>query len=250
MSEKIIVKTNKSAEPVVAQSIQAEPIDGASLIAPIIPEMPEPTKAAVETVSANEQAPATPQPGALPVSPVTQIPEASLNVPNVKDSEGTQFDPSLHRSDSNGNPRFGATGKFLKKYKAGANDAPRSTPAAPEIVSGNPGIPDQFDNAAEMALQTSYGLVASFFTNDIRPDSQEEHLSLKIPLAAVLREKGNIGLSNTQLLMVSIAAYISKKAAKPTIRERFVLFYLRAKALIKGEKFVEPKKPEEIENTK
>lgn len=230
-SEKITVKKFSGETSVIEKEIpKAEPITGEELIAPIIPEMPEPTKSVIDMDAPDSTATASNP--TIPIQP--------LNVPVVTDSEGTQFDPALHRTDADGNPRYGATGKFLKKYKTGQ----RAESSANQTTATSAGA-DEFDNGAEILLQTGYGICASFLTNDFRPESQEEHMSLKIPLAAFLREKGMAGMSSTQLLILSLAAYVSKKAAKPTVRDRFVLWYLKVRAFFKGEP--QPKEPVKIE---
>jgi len=233
--EKQIIQEKTPEAPAVIEGESRE-IDGEELALPIAENMPEPSPSALNTPE-EAATPAQAAPGAPPVvSPV--IPEQPANVPQVKDSEGVQFDPTIHRTDDAGNPRVSpTTGKFLKKYKAGT--ATTSAPASPGVqtsVASSPSGPDQFDNGAEMLLQTGYGVAASFLTNDIRPESAEEHASLKIPLAAVLRERGSLGMTPTQLLMLSLAAYIGKKAAKPTVKERLIYIYLKARAFIKGEK--------------
>jgi hypothetical protein len=202
----------------------SKPIDGDELALPISENMPEPSPSALK---GPEEQPA--------------------NIPLIKDSEGVQFDPSIHRTDDAGNPRISpSTGKFLKKYKATSTASPAST-IAPQ-TQGTAAANDQFDNGAEMLLQTGYGVAASFLSNDIRPENAEEHASLKIPLAAVLRERGSLGMTPTQLLMLSLAAYIGKKAAKPTVKERLLIIYLKARAFIKGEK--QPTETPKIEPTK
>lgn len=116
------------------------------------------------------------------------------------------------------------------------------------------GGPDQYDASADLFLQVGYGLASSFLGDGIRPEfkverrtqqtaagevveevvkftaeGRQEHESLRLPLAAVLREKQTTGLTPTQMFLASLAAFVAKKAAKPTVRERFTLLALKVK---------------------
>lgn len=144
---------------------------------------------------------------------------------------------------------------------AGSDLPPQVPPGMAGTFQSGPG--DQSEIMAEVYLQTAYGLAASFLGDGIRPEfrvekrieqgvqnpdgsrepdrevevvkftaeGKAEHDSLKTPLTAVLREKGNPGLTPTQIFLVSLGAFIAKKAAKPTVRERLTLLALKVKNL-------------------
>lgn len=121
------------------------------------------------------------------------------------------------------------------------------------------GQPDQYDRMADMYLETGYGIAAGFLGDGIRPEfkvekvttggpglpdqveevlkrtpeGKQEHESLRYPLAAALREKQVTGMTPTQMFLASLAAYISRKAAKPTVRERFTLLALKVRSWFK-----------------
>ena len=81
-----------------------------------------------------------------------------------------------------------------------------------------------------MLLQTGYGVAAMFLSEHVRPENDAEHTTLKVPLAAMLREKGVITLTPTQLFIFSLAAYVGKKAGNPTVKERAILCYIKLKS--------------------
>lgn len=200
------------------------PIDAEELAAPLAAGMPTPTNADV-----------APQ-----VAPPT---ESTPERPEIKDDFGTVFNPDKHRADAFGNP-IKKNGKFLStrgRKEGGKNSVPgNEEKSKAEDYVNTSGVPDQFDTAAEMILQTAYGTAAMFLSDEIRPENPEEHITLKVPLAAVLREKGVVQLTPTQLLLFSLAAYAAKKAGKPTVKERAILIYLKAKSFFTGKK-QEPK---------
>lgn len=93
-----------------------------------------------------------------------------------------------------------------------------------------------YDLTAETYLQIGYGIAEGFFGPDVRPDDESEHAMLKGPLVALLTEKGEIPLSPTALFLLTLAAYASKKAAKPTVRERATIVFLRFRNWFKAMK--------------
>ena len=208
------------------------PISADQMTAPLVESMPLPTGEGSAPV----------QPAPAPVVDPAQI---------IRDDSGQQFDPTIHLVDDTGKPRIAKNGLFMRKRgpKAGATSSgeqqtflpppPNAQPSEP--VAAQKPAPDQYEVAAEMMLQTGYGVAASFFTNDIRPefdpktgaltaDGQMEHASLHIPLSMVLREKGSTGMTPTQMFCLALAALVAKKAAKPTVKEKFMLLLIKVKS--------------------
>ena len=129
----------------------------------------------------------------------------------------------------------------------------------PSLFASPNGQPDQYDRMADLYLETGYGIAAGFLGDGIRPEfkvekvttggpglpdqieevlkrtpeGKQEHESLRYPLAAALREKQVTGMSPTQMFLASMAAYLSKKAAKPSVRERFTLLALKVRSWFK-----------------
>jgi hypothetical protein len=123
-----------------------------------------------------------------------------------------------------------STGNFMKKIGV------EGPPPAPAPVSNSQAFnlsrqPDKFDSQADMALQALYGVAAGFLSDEVRPDNKEEHESIRMPLAAVMREKQFDRITPTQLLIVSLLAYVGKKATKPTVKERFMIWVMRIRNL-------------------
>jgi hypothetical protein len=153
-------------------------------------------------------------------------------------------------------PRTAATPTTESESFVSAGDGNTGMPAAFAPVSGQP---DQYDRMADMYLETGYGIAAGFLGDGIRPEfkvekvttggpglpdqieevlkrtpeGKQEHESLRYPLAAALREKQVTGMTPTQMFLASLAAYVSRKAAKPTVRERFTLCVLKIRSWFK-----------------
>ncbi len=189
-----------------------------------------------------------PTPGSAPEEVQTDIPGTEQSAPppptGPVDASGQVFIKGYHRENADGSPKtHKSTGNFMKII--GAPDKPPAPPPVSATQAFNlNGAPDKFDTQAEMALQAVYGVAAGFLSDEIRPDNKEEHESLRMPLAAVMREKQFDRITPTQLLIVSLLAYIGKKATKPTVKEKFVMWYLRIK------NFGKPKQvqPAQVEN--
>lgn len=228
-----VQETPSAPESLPRVEIEAVPISAADLGAPLADNMPEPTNAG----SGNTEN----MPG---------MGEDAENNPRnppltgeIKDKSNRLFDPNRHAANFDGSPKFNKNGFFISKTlgrpKKGSESETSSGPGVgtkEHAKSGasyfnTSGIPDEYDQAAELYLNLGYGLAASWFSDEIRPESQEEHASLKMPLSAVLREKGVVDLSPTQMFLISLGAYIAKKAQKPTVKERFTLLYLKVRNL-------------------
>ncbi len=211
------VAVEQATPPV--DSSPALPIGADELAEPLNEGMPTPTGADVTPPASQE-----------PFTP-------SAPPPEIRDVNGTLFDPVKHRKDEFGNP-VRKEGRFLSNRGRKAGGTNKATDANATVEDEKPnaedfvnktGIPDQYDTGAEMLLQTFYGVAAMFLSDGIRPENDAEHTTLKVPLAAVLREKQTVQLTPTQLLLFSLAAYIGKKAGNPTVKERAILLYIKVK---------------------
>ena len=145
-------------------------------------------------------------------------------------------------------------GESLPPASDGTSTGNESDGTSP-FVSAQSGKRDQYDQAAEMFLNVGLGVGSSFLGSGFLPEHKIERIttggpgvpdqieevvkytaegkqeleSLRFPLAAVLREKQTVGLSPTQMFLASLAAYVAKKSAKPTVRERFTLLFLKVR---------------------
>jgi len=216
-SPAILSKAEQATPP--GDESPAVPIAADELALPLNEGMPTPT-------------------GAEVTPPASQEPFTPAPTVEIRDVNGTLFDPTKHRKDEFGNP-VRQDGRFLSnrgRKKGGTNKTTDANatleteekPNAEDFVNKT-GIPDQYDTGAEMLLQTAYGVAAMFLSDGIRPENDAEHTTLKVPLAAVLREKQTVQLTPTQLLLFSLAAYIGKKAGNPTVKDRAILLYIKIK---------------------
>ncbi len=193
------------------------------LVAPLADRMPPVTESA-ETVSS------------APVEPAVVRPQ---------DDGGTPFDPDRHAVDEFGNPRKNRSGRYYSKLlgkkgegKGGAagkkSETVRAQPTfnvddgSPAPSGENGPVQDQYDAMAEVYLQSAYGPLIVGFTDEARPDEQE-HAALKIALANYLRFKQATELSPGWGLSATIAAVLVRKSAKPKVKERIALLYIRVK---------------------
>lgn len=197
-------------------------ISGADLAAPLAASMPLPTS---------------------PNGTVTSLPPITTGAPDAikppvtfRDKRGRPFNPTRHAIDEKGNPRFNVRGNFISnsvgrpggaKSKIADADAPDAASTATDFI--NKGEPDIYDTAAEMYLGIGFGVAAGLLTDDIRPENKQESDALKIPLAAGLREKGEIPMTAMQLFYIALAAHIANKATKPTVKERLGIIMHRIK---------------------
>lgn len=221
----------KSPEVIPAASpeipaVEGTPISVEALVSPLVETMPEPTAV----------------PDSSNPAPANSIPAPTTEARRILDNRGTAFDPARHAVDDKGNPRLNKRGNFISNSvgrpagKSTASDAEQPDAKTPIKDLVNNGAPDLFDQTAEMYLGIGYGIAASFLSDEIRPENKEEHDSMRIPLSMALREKGDIPLSAMQMFWLAFAAYVAKKTAKPTVRERFGIMVHRIKSF-----FVRPK---------
>ena len=213
------------------------PINASELTKGMIENMPTPTAdPLISEQSTDDLFPEIP-----PDRPLT--PENNSGE-QIRDASGKIFDPNFHGS-KDGKPLYDNDGNFQGKRGRKKGQKNKVDPETGEqTIPHNTGEPDAFDMHAEIMLQMSYGILASFFTDKIRPTDKTEHDSLKIPLAAVYREKGEVDIKPSWLLAASIIAYVGKKSAEPTVKERIALYYYRVKSFFTKKK----QPPEKIEN--
>ena len=226
-------KTALVKEVLETPSNEAEEISAKELALPLVENMPEPTGSQAAAPIMPEAPEEPSQRSERDDSPRSE----PINTDAFRDRSGKTFDPQKHKANSDGTPRKNARGDFISatigrpsaKKEEQSQSASTARPEVKNFI--NTGAPDDFDQAAELYLQFGYGVAASFLSEGIRPDDQTEHNSLKIPLAAVLREKGKVGLSPTEMLLLACGAYFGKKMGNPTVRERVALWYMKGKSL-------------------
>jgi hypothetical protein len=240
-----------------APAVETPPIapNPPALALPATESAPAPV---VETTSEKlvaDLAASMPEPTGIPESnsaPVLNFPTAPAKPTGIKDSRNTIFDAKRHAVDDKGNPRLNKNGNFISnkvgrpagsKSKNGEKvadlpDSEQPDAKIPVVELINNGAPDIYDQTAQMYLNVGFGIAASFLTNDIRPETPEENASMQVPLAAGLREKGEIPLSAWQLFAISVTAHVAKKFEKPTVKERFLLIVHRIRNFFSSPKRV------------
>lgn len=190
-------------------------------------------------------------------------------LPDARDSRGTKFS-SRHQTNADGSPRKNKHGNFMTRTdyrelhdKAAPNGQPRKaapqsfSPAAdrnePAPPSFNaPGsaqkpvdpnvrepMPDEYDFAAEMYLQSGYGPLIVGFSEHARPD-EEQHAALKVALANYLRAKQISEPSPGWALLFVVTAVVVKKSENPIVMERGVSLWNRIKNWFSPQKFAAP----------
>lgn len=249
-----------------ANSTPAETVNASEIGASLAESMPVPTsretQAEIPGTEPQGEIPSNANP--VPSKPVPDIRDKSgKQFDPAKHSVDGMGMPRFNKngffiSNSIGNPgKKPATGnpESLPPVSDGTptgNDADGTSP----FVSSQSGKRDQYDQAAEMFLNVGLGVGSSFLGSGFLPEhkiekvttggpgvpdqidevvkytteGKQEFESLRLPLAAVLREKQTVGLSPTQMFCASLAAYVAKKSAKPTVRERFTLMYLKIRS--------------------
>lgn len=226
----------KSEAPELSKANQeAAPIGADELAGPLAENMPEPTSADVQGIKLEVDE----EDGSI-----NSDPKNPPLTSGYRDKSNRVFNPDKHRSNPDGTPKFNKNGFFLSKDAGRPPGSTKSSSAEggkekqPESLRyfNTTGIPDEYDKAAELYLSVGFGLLATYFTNDIKPENIEEQGSLTIPLAAVLREKGMIDLTPTQLFMIALGSHIAKKSSKPTVKEKMTLLYLRIRSFFVKEK--------------
>lgn len=205
-----------------------QPISASEMVSPLVNSMPIPTS------DGEQSAPvvSTPEP-----PPAATASNPAENVPDIRDNSGQPFDPSIHMIDEAGNPRISKAGTFMRKRgpKPGATYQPQTQSALPPPPNAPPAPEmalqvDAHSAAAEMYLNTFYGVGAGYFGKDFLPDNREEHEMLKQPLTRLLREKQVADLPAGWALTFAAVAYISIKYRKPTIQEKMGILFHRVKS--------------------
>lgn len=179
-------------------------------------------------------------PASAPVAP--SVPPSG---PVLRDSRGIKFSPARHQVNPDGAPKRNSKGNFILtdayraevaaglRRRSGASPVTSSSPAgaprpAPQFNDGaprgDPNIPaapvgDQYDAAAEMYLQITYGPVVVAFSENARPDG-DDHSALKTALAQYLRANQVSEPSPGWSLLFTAAAVAVKKSADPVVKER------------------------------
>jgi hypothetical protein len=175
-------------------------------------------------------------------------PEAVTEFSAQRDAAGTLFDNKIHKVEEDGKPTIRSNnfvrlskGRPRKTEIAARDFAPDNSPKStagelfPNVAEKNPknkkAVTPETDYSlvADMYIESVMAITSGFLGEEIKPENEEERNMLKIPLVKVLEEKGEIPFTPTQLLLLSIVAYISKKSEKQTVRERAGLLMLRVK---------------------
>lgn len=146
-----------------------------------------------------------------------------------RDKGGVPFDPAIHATDENGNPKLTRTGNFARKRgrkpsdkdDAGTDLAPKNSPKTEDDLL--------IDAHAENIVQGVYGVSCSLLGEEFMPENEAEHIRLKNSLAAYMKASGHTNPPPELALIAAGAGYFGKRLAKPTVRARIVTIYIKAR---------------------
>lgn len=191
------------------------------------------------------------------VGPSLPTPEITTN-PLEKtifplDDRGNPFDPFTHKADENGKPLKNKKGLYYSKYigRGGAqkkasshgtsetNETPVYEKPSPSFEGVEGGAPvnnsdtiqkeqaiDEATGVALLAVPTFDGLMQTLFTGDVALTAEE--MARINPFAAnYIRSKGLKDVPPLAALALIVIATYAPKFAKPTVKERCVLFYMK-----------------------
>jgi len=251
-----------------ANSTPAETVTASDVGADLAASMPVPTANGTQTEIPGTESASNPSTNAISGKPVPDIRDKSgKQFDPAKHAVDSVGQPRFNKngffiSKFIGNPAGRKQEPGAESATAASLPSPDGTPTGDDtggtspFVSPQSGKRDQYDQAAEMFLNVGLGVGSSFLGSGFLPEhkiekittggsglpdqteeivkytaeGKQEFESLRLPLAAVLREKQTVGLTPTQMFMASLAAYVAKKSAKPTVRERFTLLFLKVRS--------------------
>lgn len=211
--------------PVTAVNTDAIKTTGDALAAPLIAGMPEPTGSSAKDVPAGETLPSG-EIIAPPPPPVNEYPHAT-------DSEGTKFDPLLHKRNDDGTPKTNkASGKFVLLNRGrppGSVNAPKSDTVLPTQthIPGavqNASFPDEYTLNAQGYVKAATGGLCVLISDEWAPESEAEEKWLVDMTANYMRAKGSIDLTPGQILALGIAAYAGGRFRKPKTQAKMKTF--------------------------
>lgn len=262
-----------NSPPLVTDS-NVTPITAEAITDVIAQEMPDVTKSANENKPAPVSEPVSEAEKVTrvqsPAPPASLFPEFTENRDEVLDPTGARFVDGIHQTDENGKPFKNRAGNFVRikngrmsneekekiyggrkaiASESSTDSSPKSTVAGdnktvikteqpakranPARISSEPEKVN-YETVAEMYLQTGYALAAPFLGDEFRPDNDAEHNALKVPLIAVLEEKGEIPLTPVQMFCLALIAHAGRKyATKPTVKEKVQLMFLKVRNMFK-----------------
>jgi hypothetical protein len=143
----------------------------------------------------------------------------------ILDNQGQKFNSHIHAVDSDGNPRFTKSGRFMKKRGGAAQklNLPKSEEQKREETQAQIGTYEAACAATAIYIQTGVALFGDEWQPEQLPHASEEEVLIH-SFDRYFQAKGVYDIPPGFALAIGLGSYAARRLSKPKTRTRFEQF--------------------------